>query len=290
MFLRTFFLIALERFPKSGNRFLNKKRGKNKKHFLKKWEPVFCEKMRQNKKLERLPASLITSMLAVVPLILSGCLGQTVRDFNRAPEFSPVQADIGYRPAEYGMSTNAPAPARPKAKNSLYQAGVVNFYRDPRATKPGDVLTVLISINDRANLNNKSDVKRDSKTGLGIGGGWGWLKGFSGDASANKSTSAKGDGKVERREDIHLSVAAIISDVLPNGNLIIRGSQEVRVNYEMRVLNVSGVVRPRDIAGNNTIDYAKIAEARISYGGRGRLSEIQQPPYGQQLLNHVSPF
>jgi len=230
---------------------------------------------------------------AAMPLILAGCLAQTVRDFNRAPEFSPGQADIGYRPAEHGFptvpSSHRSASVR-RAKNSLYNASAVNFYRDPRATRPGDVLTVMISINDRANLNNKSDVKRDSKMGLGLGGGWGWLQGFGGDASANKSTSAKGDGKVERREDIRLSVAAIVSDILPNGNLIIRGSQEVRVNYEMRVLNISGVVRPRDIAGNNTIDYDKIAEARISYGGRGRLSEIQQPPYGQQLLNHVSPF
>jgi len=237
--------------------------------------------------------SVVMMSAAILPLILGGCLRETVRDFNRAPEFSPVQADIGYRPADNSipMANGAPTQMTPRrAKNSLYQAGAANFYRDPRATKPGDVLTVLISINDRANLNNKSDVKRDSKAGLGIGGGWGWLKPFGGDASANKSTSSKGDGKVERREDIRLSVAAIVSDVLPNGNLIIRGSQEVRVNYEMRVLNISGVVRPRDIAGNNTINYDKIAEARISYGGRGRLSEIQQPPYGQQLLNHVSPF
>jgi len=230
----------------------------------------------------------------ILPLILSGCLSQTARDFNRAPEFSPVEADIGYRPnSQAGMihgGTTTAQSSRHGAKNSLYRAEAVNFYRDPRATHPGDVLTVLISINDRANLNNKSDIKRNSQTGLGIGGGWGWLKPFSGDASANKTTNAKGDGKVERREDIRLSVAAIVSDVLPNGNLIIRGSQEVRVNYEMRVLNISGVVRPRDIAGNNTIDYDKIAEARISYGGRGRLSEIQQPPYGQQLLNHVAPF
>jgi len=235
-------------------------------------------------------------MIGVVgmPLALGACTSQTVRDFNRAPDFSPVRADIGYRlethHAQTGMNAHLQRQPRKMAKNSLYRADAINFYRDPRATKPGDVLTVLISINDRANLNNKSDVKRNSQSGLGISGGWGWLKPFGGDASANKSTSAKGDGKVERREDIHLSVAAIVSDVLPNGNLIISGSQEVRVNYEMRVLNISGVVRPRDIAGNNTIDYDKIAEARISYGGRGRLSEIQQPPYGQQLLNHISPF
>jgi len=237
----------------------------------------------------RLSRSFVFVGVALLPLVLGGCLRQAARDFNRAPEFSPVRADIGYQPARHQSGSHAAMPKK-LGKNSLYRAGAVNFYRDPRATKPGDVLTVLISINDRANLNNKSDVKRNSQSGLGIGGGWGWLKGFSGDASANSSSSAKGDGKVERREDIRLSVAAIVSNVLPNGNLVISGSQEVRVNYEMRVLNISGVVRPRDIAGNNTIDYDKIAEARISYGGRGRLSEVQQPPYGQQLLNRVAPF
>jgi len=237
--------------------------------------------------------SVLIMGAAILPLVLSACTSQTMRDFNRAPDFSPVRADIGYRPmANASSPSQAHTHSLPRraGKNSLYRSDAVNFYRDPRATKPGDVLTVLISINDRANLNNKSDVKRNSQTGLGLSGGWGWLKPFGGDANANKSTSAKGDGKVERREDIRLSVAAIVSDVLPNGNLIISGSQEVRVNYEMRVLNISGVVRPRDIAGNNTISYDKIAEARISYGGRGRLSEIQQPPYGQQLLNHVAPF
>jgi len=236
--------------------------------------------------------SLSRAHLIVSPLLLSlslaGCQ-QAVRDFNRAPEFSPVRADIGYKEHRADVASSYSHQPRSQ-KYSLYRANNASFYRDPRATGAGDVLTVLISINDRANLNNKSDVKRNSQSGLGIGGGWGWLKGFGGDASANKTTSSKGDGKVERREDIRLSVAAIVSDVLPNGNLIINGSQEVRVNNELRVLNITGIVRPRDIAGNNTIAYDKIAEARISYGGRGRMSEVQQPPYGQQLFHHISPF
>jgi len=226
--------------------------------------------------------------LLFLPFALTGC-GQAMRDFNREPEFSPVRADLGYQENQHHLQNQDFNRPRPK-KYSLYQAGNTSFYRDPRATRPGDILTVLISINDRANLNNKSDMKRNSETGGGLEGSVKWMNSISGNVGANSKTSSKGDAKVERREDIRLSVAAVVSDVLPNGNLIINGSQEVRVNAELRVLNIAGIVRPRDIAGNNTIDYDKIAEARISYGGRGRMSEVQQPPYGQQLFNKIAPF
>ncbi|TIV07524.1 MAG: flagellar basal body L-ring protein, partial [Mesorhizobium sp.] len=98
------------------------------------------------------------------------------------------------------------------------------------------------------------------------------------------------DGEIKRSEDIELNVAAVVTEVLPNGNLMIRGSQEVRVNYELRVLTIAGMVRPSDIGAENTIPYERIAEARISYGGRGRVSEVQQPAYGQQVLDQVLPF
>jgi flagellar L-ring protein precursor FlgH len=231
---------------------------------------------------------------AATLVLLAGCATRP-EEIGRAPDLSPVAANLGVQnnPQYSGY------PVRPsKASYSLWDQRSTNFFKDPRAAEPGDVLTVIISINDRANMDNKTDRERVSK-GLYGGGASFDTSSLSGagaggtmDASVNtrSNSSSKGKGTIERSEDIRLQVAAIVNDTLPNGNMIIRGSQEVRVNNELRVLNVVGVVRPRDISGNNTISYDKIAEARISYGGRGRLSEIQQPPYGQQILDQISPF
>lgn len=227
-------------------------------------------------------------------VLLAGCATKP-EEIGRAPDLSPVAANLGMdRNPQYGGYPSRPA----KASYSLWDQRSTNFFKDPRAATPGDVLTVVISIDDKANLDNKTDRQRVSKGLYGAGGAFstsslsGAAAGGDMDASVNTHSDSKSQGKgtIERSEEIRLQVAAIVTDTLPNGNLIIRGSQEVRVNNELRVLNVAGVVRPRDISGNNTISYDKIAEARISYGGRGRISEIQQPPYGQQILDQVSPF
>ncbi|WP_420960898.1 flagellar basal body L-ring protein FlgH [Brucella sp. IR073] len=223
---------------------------------------------------------------------LSGC-ANSLKEVNRTPELTPVRTDIGSSYGGYGAS--AGYPAQPGGgKYSLWNKRSTNFFRDPRASSPGDVLTVNISINDKANLDNKSNRQRVSSGLYGLGGEFSTSSGsagdFAGQLKSNSDSRSEGKGVVERKEEIKLSIAAIVTDILPNGNLVISGSQEVRVNNELRVLNVAGVVRPRDISGYNTISYDKIAEARISYGGRGRISEVMQPPYGQQILDQVSPF
>ena len=231
-------------------------------------------------------AFILASVFAV-----SGC-ADNFRDLNRAPAMSPVGAGVGQ---SFSVSDPAYYPTQPRPqKYSLWQDRQASFFRDPRAADPGDVLTVVIRIDEEAKFDNKSDRSRVSSqvygadadiSGSGFPGGT-----ITGNLDLNSDSSSKGAGKIERSEKVDLRVAAIVTGLLPNGNMVIQGSQEIRVNNELRILNVAGVVRPRDIAGNNTISYEKIAEARISYGGRGRQSEVQQPPWGQQVLDTIAPF
>ncbi len=184
---------------------------------------------------------------------------------------------------------------------SLWRSGPENLFGDSRARDVGDVLTVIIEMNDKAEFSNKSNENRKNDTSLSISNLFGLetlapkllpgapaagtpLIGMSG------SSKTAGDGAVNRSEKITLKVAAVVTNMLPNGNLVLRGSQEIRVNSEVRDLQITGVVRPRDIARNNTVSYDKIAEARISYGGRGQITAVQSPSTGGRILNALMPF
>jgi flagellar L-ring protein precursor FlgH len=222
--------------------------------------------------------------------LLSACMTD-IKEIGREPSLSPVGA--GMTVAHTGLAATPYAPLERKSYHSLYTEGGADLFRDSRAMKPGDVLTVRITIDDQAKMENRSGLSRESA--IGLGGDFSYdLNGAGGDgkagASLNSRTSSRGQGSIDRAERIELSVAATIMDTLPNGNLLISGSQEVRVNQELRVLNVAGIVRPRDISAANTVAYDKIAEARVSYGGRGRGSTVQNPGWGQQLYNIVAPF
>lgn len=223
--------------------------------------------------------------------MLTGCAGQ-LEDVGRAPEMSPVGYGLAVQqPAAYPLSTFGQGTV--KDYNSLWASGRDNFFADPRAKKVGDVLTVTIQINDRANMDNSSDRRRTSDIGWGGTMDYDWDgigHGGSGNLGVDSGSGSAGSGSIDRSEEIQLSVAAVVTDRLPNGNLVISGSQEMRVNFEMRILQIAGIVRPRDIQANNTIPYDKIAEARVSYGGRGRITEVQQPAWGQQIYDVVTPF
>jgi flagellar L-ring protein precursor FlgH len=184
--------------------------------------------------------------------------------------------------------------------NSLWAAGSRSFFKDQRASKVGDILTVLIAIDEKAELSNQTDRSRTSsekadvtsllgfeqEAGRLLPGGYDPTKAI----GLGSDSSTQGAGSVNRKEKIELTVAAVVTQVLPNGNLVIQGRQEVRVNFEVRDLMVSGVVRPEDISNANEIKHTQIAEARISYGGRGQLTDVQQPRYGQQVVDILFPF
>ncbi len=219
---------------------------------------------------------------------LSGCASPAA--FIRAPSMSPVGSGFVAKtdPAMYrlGMAQTPPG-------GSLFGDGSANLFTDPRAAKVGDVVTVKIMINDNASFGNTSGRSQTAQEGESATWAFGLnttTNTVSPSATLNSSTTSNGQANIDRSEKIQLSIAAIVTRVLPNGNLIISGSQEVEVNFEMRQLKIAGIVRPRDISSNNMISYDKIAEARISYGGKGRMTEVQQPSWGQEMFDTLKPF
>jgi len=217
-------------------------------------------------------------------LLLAGC-ATDLEDIGVQPHLTPVGS---------GLQTMGPARADPEMDPFSWEGTSADLFRDPRARRVGDIVTVNISIDDKASLDNNSKRSRESELDAGFSLGLDFMAPpkfpWSASGSADSNSSSKGKGEIDRSEKINLSVAALVTNLLPNGNIVISGSQEVRVNYEVRVLTIAGVVRPQDISRDNTIPYDKVAEARVSYGGRGRLSEVQQPAVGQQLFDIFTPF
>jgi flagellar L-ring protein precursor FlgH len=222
--------------------------------------------------------------------MLGGCAAD-LRQVGREPALSPVGS--GIEGGSASVYRYPESPSKPVKKFSLWNDRQSRLFTDPRALREGDILTVKIRFNDRAKFKNQNDRSRTASRSLGFGADLGWdsyKTSGKGSGSLDSKTETNADGAIERSEALDLDVAAVVTAVLPNGNLMIKGSQEVRVNAELRVLTIAGIVRPADIGAENTISYERIAEARISYGGRGRVSEIQQPAYGQQILDQVLPF
>jgi flagellar L-ring protein precursor FlgH len=188
----------------------------------------------------------------------------------------------------------------PHAPNSLWRAGARSFFRDQRAARVGDILTVDIEIADKAELTNTSNRTRTSSTSAGVTNFFGFENtagrafpdGFDPTSLINgeADSSATGQGSINREEKIDLKVAAVVVEVLPNGNFVIAGRQQVRINAEMRELTISGIIRPEDINEENAIRHDQIAEARVSYGGRGQISAVPRPRWGQRVADAVSPW
>lgn len=227
-------------------------------------------------------------VLTVGTALMGGCTA--MQDVGREPPMTPVGTGLSVERAP--LPGNFPT-WNGHAYHSLWGQQGKSLFQDPRATNVGDIVTVIIAIDDKASFDNTSERKRASSANLGLDLGFSTpshTTSLSGDGSITSNSRSKGEGTIDRSEKLRLSVAGVVTEVLPNGNLLVSGSQEVRVNYEVRLLNIAGIVRPRDISRNNTIAYEKIAEARISYGGRGRLNEVQQPAIGQQLYDNLTPF
>ncbi len=240
--------------------------------------------------------------VATAALLLSACTTiDRLNSVGQAPTMTPI---IDPRDRNGDRQITMPMPRQEVAHyqaNSLWAAGARSFFKDQRATKVGDIVTVLIDISDKAEVSNqtsrtrKSEESADLTNLLGLEGaaaGQFLPNGYDPKAAINlgSDSSTEGQGSVNRKEKVELTLAAVVTQILPNGNMVLEGHQEVRVNFELRDLSVSGIVRPEDISAANEVKHTQMAEARISYGGRGQLTDVQQPRYGQQVIDILFPF
>lgn len=243
-----------------------------------------------------------TAALLLLTFSLSGCNAlDRLSNVGSEPQLTTIQnpalAMQGGQPVSLPMPAPLPVERQP---NSLWRPGSRAFLKDQRASQVGDILTVLIQIDDSASISNSSARSRSSGENADASA----LLGYEESLNAilpeavdptnlidfGSESSSTGQGTIARDESIDLKIAALVTQVLPNGNMVVAGRQEVRVNYEVRELQIAGIIRPEDITSINTVSYDQIAEARIAYGGRGHISDVQQPRYGQQVYDIFWPF
>jgi flagellar L-ring protein precursor FlgH len=241
----------------------------------------------------------VTGASLLILSVASGCSSiDRLSQIGEKPKLSSIEnpaAQPGYKPVQMPMP-------KPEAvsynANSLWRNGSRSFFKDQRAHQIGDLLTVTVNITDQANFANETQRSRANKEDSGITDFIG-SKTLGANAAkllpgrlltADSTASSDGKGSVQRQESLQTNIAAVVTQILPNGNLVVEGKQEVRVNFEVRELIVAGIVRPEDIQSDNTIDSSKIAQARIAYGGRGQIMDVQQPRYGQQVMDVLLPF
>lgn len=230
-------------------------------------------------------------------LVLSACgIGQPPEMTTigtAAPDAKPILT-----PERAAIAVPPPQPAKFAYQNgSLWNTGPAGLLGDKRARSLGDILTITIEIDDEAEIQNDSQRSRSGSESASVGAFFGIqsvlpdsLQTLSPELQMESDSDFRGNGSTSRNEKLTLRVAATVVDVLPNGHLVIQGDQEVRVNFELRDLQVTGIVRPEDISRHNVIPYDRIAGARISYGGRGQITTAQQPRWGQQITDRVMPY
>lgn len=243
--------------------------------------------------IKSLPVSLVALLLTT-----AGCA--RLDHVGRAPTFSETNDTAEhFAMLSPGLPVESEHGVR-RPESSLWEGGQESLFGDRRAAKRGDILTVVIEIDESAEISNSTARSRSGAETMAVPQLFGLPQRIDPDlpegaslsnaVNLNSSSNSGGDGSVRRNEKLELRVAATVVDVLPNSTLSIQGLQEVRVNFELRELIVTGYVRPEDISRQNEITYDKIASARISYGGRGQITDVQQPRIGQQVLDVVLPF
>jgi flagellar L-ring protein FlgH len=263
-----------------------------------------CEGQREDNEKRSVAAPTVAGIsrrflgLLCLGLVLSGCGALTkLSEIGRPPAMTPSSDPTkapDWRPMSMPMPARQPPPNEPDA---LWRSGSRAFFKDQRAAQVGDVVTIVVNMNDAANLKNVTSADRASTESAGVPNMFGMeallpktIVDPSKLLSASSGNTNTGTGQIQRNETVTLRLAGVVTQVLPNGNLVVAARQEFLVNSELRSLQVTGVIRPQDIASDNTVQHDRMAEARIEYGGRGQLTDIQTPRWGQQMMDILLPF
>lgn len=244
-------------------------------------------------------ARTFTALTAI--MLLSGCgAASRLANVGNPPEVTRIENPVESKDYKQVAMPMPVVEEVTRQNNSLWGGNKQTFFKDQRASNIGDILTIMIDIDDEADLQNESERSRSMSESAGLNSLLGWeldlpqilSEGIDNTdlVDAGTESSSKGKGSTEREEKVQMKLAATVTQILPNGNMVIQGRQEVRVNFEKRILELAGVIRPEDITTENNISYEKIAEARISYGGKGQITDVQQPRYGQQVYDILFPF
>ena len=225
---------------------------------------------------------------------LGGCSAvDRIKEIDGGPKFAPITNPLPQQVTSLPMPA---APTEPRGASSLWQPGARSFFHDPRASRVGDIITVNVSVADAAKLSNSTSRSRTNTENANLTNFFGLEKALPASmdpaslVNMGSANSNVGAGGVDRSESVNMTLAALVTQVLPNGNLVIGGHQQMKVNSELRDIQVSGIVRTEDITNANTVDLTQIAEARISYGGAGTVSDVQTPRYGSQLFDILMPW
>lgn len=237
---------------------------------------------------------IVKALLLLSAASLSACSAvDRIKEIDGGPKFAPITNPMPQQVTSLPMPA---VPTEPRGASSLWQPGARSFFHDPRASRVGDIITVNVSVADAAKMSNTTSRARTNTENANLTNFFGLetkLPAGMDPASLVNMGSANsnvGAGSIDRSESVNLTLAALVTQVLPNGNLVIGGHQQMKVNSELRDLQVSGIVRTEDITSANTVDLTQIAEARISYGGRGTMSDEQVPRYGSQLFDILMPW
>ncbi len=238
-------------------------------------------------------------ILPLLIILLTSCSDsiERLQRIDKAPDLSTINL---YIPPSDKSDTKWRKEYHVSYTNSFWYSNSSQFFKDNRPWSVGDLIRIIISIDDSADLTNKTSTKKDGNRSMGIKNFFG-LENFIDSSSKGKiksdalvngksSKNHTGDGSISRSEDISTEVAATVVKVLPNGGLLIKGHQEIRVNYELRQIKISGIIRASDISSSNSINFNQIAEARVSYGGKGVINDVQQPSLGNRIIDILSPF